>query len=60
LIEDVIGFLHGIGEPVCISDLGIEVTDENKEIILKHIYNNGFDKPDIYKRILKGFDCIWK
>ena len=60
-IEKNIRFLKELGTPTCISDLGIEPTEETLEAVLDFIFTNvGIDEPGLQRQIRKEFARVMK
>lgn len=60
-IEKNIRFLKELGTPTCISDLGIEPTEETLEAVLDFIFTNvGIDEPGLQRQIRREFARVMK
>lgn len=53
-------FLLEIGAPVCMSQIGIEPTGENRETLYRFILGRGFDRPEMRRPIWDAFETILK
>lgn len=58
LIRRTEAFIRSVHGPLCLSDLEIEPTQENREEILKYIASRGYEEPAIYARIEEAFQYI--
>lgn len=59
-IDRVRQFLMEIKAPVCMSQLEIEPSQENRDILFDYIVSKGFDQPDMKRAIYDAFDTILK
>lgn len=59
IIQRTEAFIRSVNGPLCLSDLDIEPTPENRKLILDYIASHGFGKPELYAPIEKAFETIY-
>lgn len=60
LIKRTEAFIRSVNGPLCLSDLDIEPTEENRKIILDYIASRGYGEPELYAPIEKAFEHIYR